>query len=368
MNRSKSSNPVRATLADVGKAAGVSAMAASAVLNRAHTSSRIAEKTRQRILAAAARLNYRPNAAARALSSRRIHTIGVAGLVTGDELNHYYLDVLSGILIAAGKHEQNTTLFTLRDWTNDAARLHGICDGRIDGLILVAPTLTRAEGRLLPAHTPFVALHANCPLPNVVNIESDEEAGAREITRYLIARGHRHLVHVAGPRGFIGAERRIRGFKRALATAGIPFDSSLLIEAGHFTTFGGRDAMRRWLREHVGEELPQAVFCANDGIAVGCLEAIAEIGLRVPDDISIAGFDDTLAARTTMPQLTTVRQPLSAMGSRAVEVLLEHIQQRDRRLAGKAPDPIVFPVQMIVRASVGAPPPTPRIVPPIAGA
>jgi LacI family transcriptional regulator len=366
MNSSKTSSKIRATtLADVGRTAGVSAMAASTVLNGARTSSRIAPKTRKRILAAAARLHYRPNAAARALASSCIHTIGVACVMDGDELNHYFLEVLGGILATAGHHEENTTVFTLHDWSADPARLRGLCDGRIDGLILVAPTLTPAAGRLLPAHTPFVALHANCPLQNVVNIESDEENGACEITRLLIDQGHRYILHLTGPRGLLGAERRIRGFKRALAGAAIPCSKALLMEAS-FTADSGREVMRQWLRGHAGKPLPQAVFCANDGIAIGCLEALAEVGLRVPEDISVAGFDDTLAARTTVPQLATVRQPLSAMGSRAVEVLLERIQHSDQRAATDDPNPIVFPVEVIVRASVGPPPAVARIVPALA--
>ena len=361
MTRAKGLKRIRATtLADIGRAAGVSAMAASAVINGARTSSRIAPDTRERILAAAARLRYRPNAAARALASRRIHTIGVAAVVVGDELDHYFLEVLGGILAAAGRHDQNTTLFTLHNWSDDAARLREFCDGRIDGLILIAPTLTPVAGAQLPAHTPFVALHANCPLPNVINIESDEENGACEMTRYLIARGHRRLLHLTGTRGFIGAERRIRGFKRAVAGAGIPFSRAMIVDSD-FTTDAGRDTMRRWLRSHVGQPLPQAIFCANDGIATGCLEALAEAGFRAPEDVSVAGFDDTLAARTTVPQLATVRQPLGAMGSRAVEVLLERIQRLDE--AAAAPNPIVFPVDVITRASVGPPPAAVRYVP-----
>jgi LacI family transcriptional regulator len=348
---SKNGSPRAATLADVGRAAGVSAMAASAVLNGARTSSRIAAATRKRILAAAARLHYRPNVAARALAKRRIRTIGMVAVTDEGALNHYFLEVLGGILATAGAHDENTTVFAIHDWTKDAPRLRGMCDGRIDGLILMAPTLTRAAAELLPAHTPFVALHANCRLPNVVNIESDEERGAQEMTRYLIAQGHRRIMHVTGPRGFIGAERRIRGFKKALAGAKIPFDESLLLPAD-FSTAGGRAAMRGWLRAHRGEPLPTAVFCANDGVAIGCMEVFAEAGLRVPDDISIAGFDDTLAARTTVPALTTMRQPLQAMGSRAVEVLLERIQ---RPGAKPAKNTIVFPVEMVVRASVTRP-------------
>src|SRR5688572_2120915 len=125
-----------ATLADVGRAAGVSAMAASAVLNGARTSSRISEETRERILEAAARLRYRPNATARALVNRRMNTIGVVAALYDGDLNSYAMEVLTGVLAASTKHEQSTTMFTLHDWGKDATRLHGWCDGRVDGMIL----------------------------------------------------------------------------------------------------------------------------------------------------------------------------------------------------------------------------------------
>lgn len=337
-------------------------MAASAVLNGARTSSRFAPETRERILQAAARLHYRPNAAARALANRRMNTLGVAAVIEGGELNHYFLEVFNGILEAASRHDQNTTVFTLHDWGRDPARLHQMCDGRIDGLILVAPTLRREAARLLPQHTPFVAVHANTALPSVVNIESDEERGAFEVVRYLIAQGHRRILHVSGPEGMIGADRRVRGYRRALAGARIRFDESLLVPAD-FTVDAGRDALRRWLKQHAGEPLPDAVFCANDGVAIGCMEALAEVGLRMPDDISIAGFDDTLAARTTVPQLTTVRQPLRAMGQRAVEILLARIAHQNGEGPAVSLDPVVFPVDLVIRASVAAAHGTPRAIP-----
>ena len=365
MTHSNKTKRVRATtLADVGLAAGVSAMAVSAVLNGALTSSRIAPKTRKRILETAALLNYRANGTARALASRRMHTIGVAGVVDGNglEFNHYFLEILSGILMTAGRREENTTLFTLHEWSPDPEPIRRFCDGRIDGLILIAPRLTVETGRMFPAYTPFVAVHANCPLPGVINVESDEEDGAYEVTRHLIARGHRDIIHITGPRGLLGAERRIRGFERAIVNAGIHFDSSRLVEAS-FTTSDGRIAMRQWLKAHVGDRLPQAAFCASDAIAVCCMEALAELGLRVPDDISIAGFDDTFTARTTVPQLTTVRQPLWSMGNRAAEILLDRIEHPERPLTD-TPNPVVFPVEVISRASVASPPVAARVVPP----
>jgi LacI family transcriptional regulator len=351
-----------ATLADVGHAAGVSAMAASAVLNAARTSSRIAPGTRARILAAAARLRYRPNAAARALANRRMNILGVAAVVDIGALDHYFLAVLNGILEAAARHGQNATVFTLVNWDRDAARLPGLCDGRIDGLILIAPTLSREAIRALPDHTPFAALHSNITIPGSVNLESDEETGAYEMVRQLIAKGHRRILHITGKRGLLGAERRIRGYKRALAAARIPFDASLMVDAG-FSMEEGEQALRRWLERSVGQPLPHAIFCANDAGAIGCLEALAEVGLRVPEDVSLAGFDDTLAARTTVPQLTTVRQPLHAMGSRAVEALLARIRHQHGHAALEMQETIVFPTEIVWRASVGTPAATPKMVP-----
>ncbi len=351
-----------ATLADVGREAGVSAMAASAVLNGARTSSRIAPETRERILAAAAKLRYRPNATARALANRRMNTIGVAGTIDGESVNHYLLEILSGILSSASAHQQNTTVFTLHDWERDAERLHDFCDGRIDGLILLAPMLTRAQARLLPSHTPFVSLHGNTPMPHVLNIESDEEHGAYLAVRALVQKGHRRILHFAGSPGRIGAERRIAGFKRALSAAGFPFDESLIVTTG-FTTEEGRMVMRRWLSAHTGQPLPTAVFCANDGVAIGCTEALAEVGIRVPEDISVIGFDDTFAARSTAPQLTTIRQPLRAMGSRAVDLLLERIGASGAPQLPEDVPPVVFPVELIERASTSVPPSTDRLIP-----
>lgn len=348
------------TLADVGRAAGVSVATASTVLNRPWSSKHISPATRERVRAAAVELRYRPNLAARALVSRRMQTLGVAAVVDGGELNHYFLEIFNGIVTAAAQRGQNTAAFTLRDWRQAAERIPDFCDGRIDGLILLAPTFSPTQVKL-PAHTPFVSIHANSPLPGVVNIESDEEEGAFALVQHLIARGHWRIMHLAGPAGMIGAERRIRGYKRALAAARIPLNRELLVSAG-YTSPLGRETMRAWLREHAGAPLPHAVFCSNDAVAIGCMEALAEAGLRVPADVSVAGFDDTFVARAVVPQLTSVRQPLREMGARAVELLLARIGVA-RRASSTPPKPVIFSVELATRASVGAAPAIEQLVP-----
>jgi LacI family transcriptional regulator len=361
MPRHRKSKPRHAaTLADVGRLAGVSAMAASAALNQARTSSRISDETRSRILKAAASLNYRPNIAARALATRRMQTIGCAAVLSGGELNDYFLEVFKGVLAAASQHGQNTTVFTLQNWTDDLSRLPALCDGRIDGLILMAPTMNLPP-EVLPAHTPFVSIHANSNWPRVPNIESDEEHGAYEMVRLLMARGHRRIMHLTGPAELTGAARRIRGYKRALASARIALNQELLVPAT-FSAATAREALRDWLKRHPGHLLPQAIFCANDSAAIGCMETLAELGLRIPDDISVTGFDDTLVARIAVPQLTSVRQPLREMGIRAVELLLERIEKGAEKTAAHA-KAIVLPGELVSRASVSAPPAVDRIVP-----
>ena len=351
-----------ATLADVGREAGVSAMAVSAVLNGARTSSRTAPETRERILQAAEKLRYRPNAAARALADRRMNILGVASVFEGNELNQYFLEVFNGVLEAAARNGQNATVFTLHDWTKDAQRLAGFCDGRIDGLLLIAPRMSKQALAELPEHTPCIAVHSNQSLPRSLNFEPDEEKGAYEAVKYMIELGHRRIMHLSGPRGLVGAERRITGYLRALSDARIQFDDSLLVEAG-FTADCGISAMRDWLLRSRGRKLPQGIFCANDGIAIGCLEVLANAGFKVPSDVSVIGFDDTLAARSTVPQLTTVRQPLRAMGSRAVEELLLRIEAARTGELDRTSDNVVFPTELIVRNSVAQPPPADHIVP-----
>ena len=324
----------------------MSAMAVSAVLNGARTSSRIAPDTRVRILDAAARLNYRPNAAARALVRRRMNTIGVVVVVEGGELNHYFLEVFNGVLAAAARHGQNTTVFALHDWERDGRRVGGFCDGRIDGLLMIAPLLDAEAVAALPTHTPMVAIHANHALEGIVTLESDEEAGSCALVSRLIELGHRRILHLAGPSGQRGAERRVAGYRRALEQAGLPFDRSLVRVAG-FSIPEGREATRLWLRSTSPDERATAIFCANDGVAYGCMEVLSAAGLRVPDDVSVAGFDDTLLTRACVPQLSSVRQPLRRMGECAVEVLLDLTRGAVVPRQGD-----VFPTEPVMRASV----------------
>jgi LacI family transcriptional regulator len=348
-----------ATLADVGREAGVSAMAASAVLNGARTSSRISDDTRARVLAAAERLRYRPNATARALADRRMNAIGVAVTLSGDELNQYFLEVFNGVIEAAAAAGQNTTVFTLGSWGEAEQRIPAFCDGRVDGLILLAPLLDASAGEWLPEHTAFVAVHANADLPGVVNLETDEEAGAYEMVRRMLELGHRRILHVGGPVGVIGAERRIEGYLRAYAAARLKPPADPVLRGG-FSVEAGRSGLDAWLKRHRGEPLPDAVFAGSDAIALGCLDTLLARGLRVPADISVVGFDDTVLARSA--RLATVRQPLRQLGQQAVQILVARIDAQRAEQPYRGPKNIVLHTEIVAGATLAAARPSALVI------
>jgi LacI family transcriptional regulator len=334
-----------ATLADVGREAGVSAMTVSAVLNGSRTTSKASQATRARVLEAAERLRYRPDEAARALTKRRMNTIGVAGTLLGSELNVYFLEIINGVFQGVAAR-QNTTVFTLASWDDAPRRIPGFCDGRIDGLILIAPMLEDDSSTWLPSHTPIVSIHANRAIAGVADLQSDDEGGAFDAVSRLLALGHRRILHLGGPIGATGADLRLEGYLRAHASAGVtPAPDHVRRDA--YTFEAGTRTMEAWLQRHRGAELPHAVFAASDAIALGCIDALAARGLRVPDDLSVIGFDDTLLAR--MSRLATVRQPLKELGRQATEVLAARIEARH------APPTVVLPTEIVERATLAAP-------------
>jgi len=341
-----------ATLADVGREAGVSIMAASAVLNGARTSSRISDETRARILAAAQKLHYRANATARALVDRRMNAIGVATTLSRNEHNQYFLEVFNGVIEAAAEFGQNTTVFAVPDWKDGASRIPAICDSRIDGLILLAPLMEAEAAKYLPDHTPIVSVHANHEMPNVVNLESDEESGAFEMVRHMLELGHRRILHVGGPPDSIGAMRRVSGYLGAHAAAAVKPPDDYIIP-GDFTTQSGRLELEAWLRRHRGEPMPHAIFAASDAVAIGCLDTLSARGLRAPSDVSVVGFDDTMLARSA--HLATVRQPLREMGHRAVGLLMDRIEAKHRDTSYRAASNIVLPTELVLGQSLAAP-------------
>ena len=299
-------------------------------------------------------------------------TIGVTAAIGGDDIKLYILEVLNGILEAAAERRQNKPVVSLGGWRADATKIPEYCDGRVDGMILLAPEILAPE--TLSHHTPFVTIHGNEVAPNTDNLDVDNRRGAYEITRFIIECGHRNIIHFPGSQELLGVRQRIEGFRQAMEEADLSCDESRIVEGN----FSGRSGHRRAEALMTGSKnlpMPTAIFCGSDAIAYGCMEVLASRELRVPDDISIAGFDDTLMARVARPALTTVCQPFRQMGRCAVEKLLQLIDGNDGHHASnlsaadcETPDANegrvrVFPAQLIIRESVGPPPMRPVFPP-----
>jgi LacI family transcriptional regulator len=330
------------TIRDVARAAGVSIATASRALNQ---SSLVAAGTRATVRAAADRLHYSPHAGARSLITSRTHTIGV---LLPDLYGEFFSEVIRGIdqrvqqggyhcLISSARHGGPSLEAALR-----AMR------GRVDGVVLMSPEFTgELSRRTLPAGFPVVLLNSaptQLPHPSltIANFE-----GARAMVRHLAGLGHRRIALIRGAAGNFDAEERRRGYRAALAEAGLPPAPALEIP-GDFSETAGVAGARALLEL---PEPPTAIFAANDGMAIGALFALRDAGRRVPEDIAIGGFDDIPMARYVEPSLTSVHVDISALGERAATRLLALLEGR--------PEPDIrretLPTTLVVRRSCGAP-------------
>jgi LacI family transcriptional regulator len=349
----KSSRHKLPTLADVAREAGVSDVAASCALNAGKGSTRVSAQTRERVLAAAKRLSYLPNATARALSRQRANAIGFVANIAYEDPNLYFQELFNGVVRGATDAQQTTCIFPLSGWDEAPKRIPALCDGRVDGLVVLAPNLEDDSTNWLPIHTPLVTIHAGGQLQAQVNVEADDEAGGFGVVCHLFELGYRHILCVGGPPHNKSADHRVDGFLRAHAENGVALAFDHVIRTW-FTVVDGRQAMENWLQNHRGEPLPEAIVCGNDDIAFGCMEALEARGLNIPRDISVAGFDHTLLARTL--RMATVRQPLLDMGRQAVTVLMQLIEAQRGGEPYEGPRNIVLPVEIVPGRTVAAVP------------
>ncbi len=329
-------------------------MVASVVLNGAKSTTRVSEATRSRIIEAGIRLKYRRNAAALGLCRRKMNAIGVVAPFDGGELNLYVLELLNGILEATAESGQNATVLGLRNWQEDGTRLLDFCDGRIDALVMIAPQINPDLAEQLPEYLPCVTINGSCYIPGAHGINVDNRQGARIAVQHLIELGHRDILLLSGGETVPDSIDRTRGYLEAISLASGTGVVPRILHGG-FSIASGRRLMKQVLDE--SQELPTAVFCASDAIAVGCIEVLQEHGILLPNQVSVVGFDDTIAARITTPALTTIRQPFRAMGQRAVNLALELLdnEEPDVPEAGALPAAIeLFEAGLVVRASTGA--------------
>lgn len=335
------------TLSDVARQAGVSVNAVSTVINGSRVGTRVSEATRRRIHDAAAHLRYHPNAVARSLKGRRMNTLGVVFYCVDDSplSSPYTAPILDGIVKAAARHQQDAMLFTGRRWQEAQESLPVFCDGRCDGLLLVGPlAATGIVAALLSRGIPFVQINNRWDDPAACWVDVDDVRAARTLTDYLLDLGHRRIAMLCGD-AFVGCvQRRLDGFTQAYEARDLPVDPALILPG----TFNAPSLSERLsvLARLPTATRPTALFCTNDGMALEALRVLPELGLRVPEDLAVVGFDDIAPAARSRPPLTTMRQPLHELGERAVEILLAQIEQPE--VAGCQE---MFPATLVSRES-----------------
>jgi LacI family transcriptional regulator len=303
----------KATLKDVARLSKVSTVTVSNVLNGRPN---VSERTRTRVLNAIKRTNYSVNLAAKGLAGGHTNMLGV---LIPDLATQYMGEIVWGISQEARQNSLEMLLSTALDVARERNQLNFL-ENITDGLILVLPHNTDDNLRLSLNGKPVVMVDHRGSTIKLPSIDVDNYAGGRMATEYLLRLDHRRIGFISG--FFEASASRFRGYKEALVNAGISFDPTLVV-AGDFYQPSGFNGTNQLLNL---SNPPTAIFAANDLMAFGALEAIKEHGLRVPQDISVIGFDDIPMANQVFPPLTTIRQPLAEMGRAAVRMMLAKLR------------------------------------------
>jgi LacI family transcriptional regulator len=283
----------------------------------------IDERTRERVREVARELQYFPNAVGRSLSRRRTDGIG---LLLPDLFGEFFSEVIRGAdqtaqqnhyhLVVSSSHNNRTEI-------EDALRM---MRGRVDGLVVMSPNI---EARLLrenlPQSLPVVLLNCVVSGDEFDSMNVDNDGGAYQMVRHLIGHGHRRIAIIKGNEGNFEAAERLRGYRRALTEGGAEIDGPLEIP-GLFTQASGYDAVRSMLAL---PQRPTAVFASNDSMAIGALSGFQDEGVRVPDEMALAGFDDVPIARYLTPSLTSVHVSISDLGVHAITRLIHAVREKN---------------------------------------
>lgn len=330
-----------ATIHDVARLAGVSTATVSRVLNG---TARVSAETERLVKAAASQVDYWPNSAARSLSTKRAHALGV---LLPDLYGEFYSEVIRGIDEEA-RHERLQIL--LSSSHADVAEIVAAARsmrGRVDGLIAMAPDEDSiAAIQQVCRSTRTVLLNPRHPVTGCDSVSIANFDGARAMVHHLYAAGHRRIAMIRGPKGNIDADERYRGYASALEEAGTAVDPVLIFDGDFTQAFGYACGLKiRDMRDP-----PSAVFAANDYMAIGFLSALRAAGIRVPHDVAVAGFDDIAMAPYMSPALTTVQVRSHDLGQRGVQLWIQSGVNGDR--AGGRQE--LLPVDLVIRASCGA--------------
>ena len=313
----KSGSPKPASIYDVAKRAGVSIKTVSRVVNR---QSNVSEATRERVMEAVEALSYRPNIFARGLASERSFLIG---LLYDNPSAGYIAALQVGVLSRCREEGYHLIVESLDAQNPNIGRqVHALAtESSLHGVILTPPlsdTMAVIEA-LHRAGTPFVRIAPEKPTPGASDVRIDDFKAAYEMTAYLIGLGHKRIGFIKGHPNHGAAMARFEGYRAALEDAGLPFVEELCAQ-GYFSYQSGMEAGERLLSL---KQRPTAIFAANDDMAAAVLAASQRFNLKIPRQLSVAGFDDSLVAQVVWPRLTTCRQPIREMAEAAVSILIQ---------------------------------------------
>jgi len=332
--------PEKVTIRQVADAAGVSIATVSRVVN-GHSD--VSDETRQAVELVLRKLDY-------PAGGRRSRTAPATGLigVTMPFVNPgYFAQILAGA--AEALYEQGLRAVicpTRHSHEREISLLDQLASGDADGAVLVLPEESADELSALAEHGfPFVVVDPRTEVPDGIPVvRAAHSSGATQATRHLLALGHRRIGVICGPSGWVATAERLRGYYGGLAAAGVLPDKSL-VRYSNFRIDGGRQETAALLDL---PDPPSAVFAFNDSMAIGAMQEAAARGLRIPEDVSVVGFDDTVEAAVVVPALTTVRQPLAELGRTAVSVLMRQLHNRSFE-----PLRIELETRLVLRDSTG---------------
>ncbi|NPA91823.1 MAG: LacI family transcriptional regulator [Chloroflexi bacterium] len=325
------------SLKDVARKAGVSVATASRALA---DHPRISENTKARVRQAARELGYTPSAVARSLVKRETHTLGV---ITTSVTDPYAAQVVKAVEVAAEAAGYHLLLVASHGVpSREVKALRMLYERRVDGIVIIsARGMDAYEDVLSHLTVPVVLVNGRVPHPAVRSVSANNRQGASLAVEYLLDAGYTRIAYIGGPTQGQSARHRVQGYVQALQAAGL-VPSPDVIFPGQGTAEDGRRALRHMMSLR---PKPEAVLCYNDLTAFGVLAEAWAMGVRVPDDLAVIGFDNLPFSELTAPPLTTVAQPTEEMGQTAVSLLL-----RQRR--GEEVQDVVFDCTLVERASV----------------
>lgn len=328
---------------DVAKKAGVSRSTVSRVLN--NQKHYIREETRKSVLAAARALGYQPNSVARSLKTKKSHCIGV---ITDDIDTPFLPSMLKGIeQCAFGKGYSALVCNTGSELDKQKAYLSMLTQRQVDGIIFAASFINSFSEALINSSIPVVYAYSFSPKGSTNSVLPDDFHAAKTVTEYLYELGHSRIGYINGPKDVIPSKERFKGYIQGLRNKGVEFDDELLKSGSWEDPASGYRAAKEMFSL---SQPPTAIFAANDVMAAGVIDAAKEVGKAVPRDLAVVGYDDREIAKFIRPQLSTVRLPMAEIGSAAVEMVVNCLEDNETDQQS-----VFVPCELIIRNSCGGP-------------